>query len=128
MGSWWDAEVVWAQVGSQRRLAEDFRRVQADRQERRRRLVGQEDLVDRIEALLFRHDPIGLNFGDNADEYRPEAESIALRLPSAQSMDDVRRIAHDEFVRWFDPQLAGAESRYAEIGREVWQLWTSRSS
>ncbi|EHR63746.1 hypothetical protein SaccyDRAFT_4951 [Saccharomonospora cyanea NA-134] len=78
-----------------------------------------------IEALLFRHDPIGLNFEDNTDEYRSEAETIALRLPEASSVADVRRMAHEEFVRWFDAELAGPESRYTAIAQEVWRLWNS---
>lgn len=87
--------------------------------------MRQEEVVGSVEALLFRHDPIGLNFGNNVDEYRPEAETITLRLPGARSVDEVRRIVHEEFVRWFDQQLAGPESRYGEIAREVWQVWAS---
>lgn len=102
--------------------------VQGERDERQARLIGQEHVVGRLEALLFRHDPIGLNFEDNTDEYRAEAETITLRLPSAHSVDDVRRIAHEEFVRWFDQQLAGPESRYDGIAREIWHVWTSRGS
>jgi len=85
-------------------------------------LVGREGVVAELEALLFRHDPIGLNFGHNTDEYRSEAETITLRLPRAQSADDVRRIVHEEFVRWFDPHIAGSESRYNDIALEIWQL------
>jgi hypothetical protein len=104
------------------------RRVQAERQERRRQLRGKENLAAAIEALLFQHDPIGLNFNHNTDEYRPEAESIVLRLPDAHSVEDVRRIAHEEFVRWFDPQLAGPEPSYNDIAQEIWHLWTAETS
>ena len=37
-------------------------------------------LFDSITALLFRHDPIGINFEDNTDEYEPEARTILPRL------------------------------------------------
>jgi hypothetical protein len=60
----------------------------------------------------FYDDPIGLNFETNTDEYRPEAQSIVIRLPEATSRDEVRRIVHEEFVRWFDPQTAGPVERY----------------
>ena len=90
-----------------------------------RRLYGE------VLALLFRHDPIGLNFGVNADEYDPEVRTILPRLHEATSVDDVCRIVHEEFVRWFDcdagkrisPGIAGPQSRYQELAAELWVLW-----
>jgi hypothetical protein len=73
---------------------------------------------------LFQHDPIGINFEDNSDEHRPEAETIALRRREAHSVDDVRRITHEEFVRWFDPKSAGPESRYQPVAEDIWRVWT----
>ena len=113
-------------------------------------LVGQEGIVASIECLLFEHDPIGivldtgsedfgalqvalyerdgvmLSFETNSDEYRPEAETIVLRLPEANNEDDARTIVWEEFTRWFGPELAGPQSRYEQIARGVWNLWTSR--
>ncbi len=86
-------------------------------------LVGQEDEVDWLEALLFEADPIGINFEENSDEYRPEAETIQLRRAEAHSTADVRRIIHEEFVRWFDDQLAGPPERYEQVARQVWERW-----
>ena len=51
-------------------------RVLAAAERRKAHLVGQEHIVAYLEELLFRHDPIGLNFEDNTDEYLAEAESI----------------------------------------------------
>jgi hypothetical protein len=79
--------------------------------------------VATIEALLFRHDPIGINFTHNPDEYRSEAETITLRLPEATTKDDLQRIIHEEFVRWFDAETAGPPDRYDSITEEIWQLW-----
>ncbi len=95
---------------------------------REQTLVGQEELVAQIEALLFRHDPIGINFEENTDEYRAEAQTIAMRLPGVTSADDVRRITHEEFVRWFDAQLAGAPERYSVIAEEIWALHSGTGS
>jgi len=100
-------------------------RLGAAQEDRRRRLAGQEQFVAELEALLFQHDPIRLNFEDNTDEYRGEAERITLRLPYAQSVDDVQRIVHEVFVHCFDPQMAGPESRYSDIAEAVWHAWTS---
>ena len=87
---------------------------------RRALLIGQEEFVSDLEALLFRLDPIGINFDENTDEYRAEAETITIRLPEARDEGDALRIVHEEFVRWFGESVAGRPERYAEIAREVW--------
>ncbi len=102
--------------------------VQAASRERERQLLGQEDAVQTLEALLFRHDPIGLNYEDNLDEYRAEAQTITLRRSEARSVDDGRRIAHEEFVRWFDVDIAGPPQRYQSIAEEIWADWSTSDS
>ncbi len=89
--------------------------------------AGQETTVETLAALLFRHDPIGLDFGDNTDEYGPEAETIALRRDEVHSAQDAQRIVHEEFVRWFDADTAGPPDRYADIAGEIWHLWRSEA-
>jgi len=85
-----------------------------------------ERLVDplqlRVEELLFRHDPIGINFETNTDEYEPEARTIVPRLHEAADEQDVLRIVHEEFVHWFG-ETAGPGERYRQIASEIWQLW-----
>ncbi len=34
----------------------------------------------RLSRILYAHDPIGINFGDNTDEYDPEARTILTGL------------------------------------------------
>jgi hypothetical protein len=94
------------------------------KEERAARLVGQEDMVAAVEALLFERDPIGINFDTNTDEYRSEAETIVIRLPEAADVQDAARIVYEEFVRWFDPTIAGSPDKYGPIAAEVWTLWT----
>ena len=84
-------------------------------------------LFDDIAALLFRHDPIGLNFDDNTDEYDCEARTILPRLKTCHSSDDVLTAVHEEFQRWFDPYIAGPRERYADIANDVWALWRTSS-
>jgi len=91
-------------------------------EERRRLREKYGELFDSTAALLFRHDPIGINFENNADEYEPEAGTILPRLRGCQSVDDVRRVVHEEFVRWFDAGNAGPEERYTAIASDIWQL------
>ncbi|MGY1692328.1 hypothetical protein [Geodermatophilus sp. SYSU D01105] len=81
-----------------------------------------------VEALLYRHDPIGIAVAENPDEYRPEAGSIVARLHGARSVEDVQRLVHEEFVRWFDADTAGPASRYAAIAQDVWSTWRAAAS
>jgi hypothetical protein len=92
--------------------------------EERRRLKAQYGaLFDSMAALLYRHDPIGINFDDNKDEYEPEAGTILPRLSGCRSAEDVLQVVHEEFVRWFDRGTAGPPEHYEKIASEVWQLW-----
>lgn len=84
------------------------------------------ELFDSVTALLLRHDPIGINFKVNPDEYEPETRTILPRLRSCQSSADVLRVVHEEFSRWFGADTAGRPRRYAEIADEIWTLWQCR--
>ena len=84
--------------------------------------------VAQVAALLYRHDPIGIDLGDNPDEYHPEAETIVARLHRAESVDDVRTLVHEEFVHWFGDDTAGDPDRYDGVARELWAAWRGRSS
>lgn len=99
-----------------------------DRDERRRLVARFEHLVSAIEALLFEHDPIGINFGDNADEYRSEAEVLVLHRGRVASVDDLSAIVHQVFVEWFDADLAGPVAQYVPIAREIWTLFGNDES
>jgi hypothetical protein len=92
-------------------------------EERRRLRAESGNLFDDVAALLFRHDPVGINFDKNTDEYEPEAGTILPRLRYCESERDVRRVLHEEFVRWFDAGTAGPEERYTDVASEIWHLW-----
>ena len=85
-------------------------------------------LVTGLEALLYRHDPVGIAFGDNPDEYRPEASNIAARLDRAGCVDDVRSLVREEFARWFGEDPARDADRFDGIAHEVWALRREHSS
>ena len=92
--------------------------------DRVRRLTGREEIVAKFEAYLFESDPVGINYESNTDEYRPEAETIALRFLDDAQIDDPGRVVYEEFSRWFgDGETCGPPSRYEAIGRDLWQLW-----
>jgi hypothetical protein len=86
--------------------------------ERRRLRAEYGELFDTTAKLLFRHDPIGISFDqDTEDEYESEAGTILPRLHTCRSAADVVKVIHEEFVRWFDPIIAGPEDRSARIPR-----------
>lgn len=72
-------------------------------------------------------DPLGLlEAGASRDEYEPEIGTILPRLADAQSADDVRRILHEEFVRWFGEHSAGAAAAYDTPAQQIWsalEVW-----
>lgn len=93
------------------------------RQERRQLKAEYGKLYDAVSEILFRHDPIGINFGRNSDLYEPEVGTILPRLNDCISVSHARKMIHQEFVRWFDSDIAGPEARYEEIAEKVWATW-----
>ena len=82
------------------------------------------ELVESISALLFRHDPIDINYDSNTDEYDPEAATIVMRLLDVSQLthNRVLEVVHEEFMRWFSLANAGPIESYEEIAREVASL------
>ena len=103
-----------------KQIRDDAARVRGDAEARRALLAGRDEEGAWLEAVLFEADPIGLDFEDNTDEYRSEAQTILLRLHEAASKEGVRRIVHEEFVAWFDDRMAGPPERYEQIARTIW--------
>lgn len=93
------------------------------REERRRMKNEYSGLYEKVEALLFRHDPIGINFEENTDEYELETSLLRPRLRACRSAADVTRMVHKVFEECFGYIEARAESLYEPIGAEIWALW-----
>ena len=86
------------------------------------------DLFDAVSAILFRHDPVGINFDENTDEYDTEAGTILPRLRQCTSAVGVRRAVHEEFIKWFDVETAGPEERYEAAAEDIWRAWQAAQS
>lgn len=102
------------------------RKVQDVRAAKRRRLeltVDQRPLVDEVSALLFAADPVGIDFGENTDEYDGEAETIVIALPGTTDARAVAPLVHRVFVEWFDPRTAGPVERYRAVSAGIWSAW-----
>jgi hypothetical protein len=93
------------------------------REDRERLRKENRHLFDEISSILFVADLMGINFEMNTDEYEPEVGTILPRLKNCNSVDDVRQVVHEEFVRWFSPDVAGAESRYEKVAKDIWKAW-----
>jgi hypothetical protein len=96
------------------------------REERSRLRAEYGALFDAVSALLYRADPVGINFEVNLDEYAYETGTILPRLKTCNSAEDALRVIHEEFVRWFEADTAGPRERYRQIADEVWGLWQTR--
>jgi hypothetical protein len=76
-----------------------------------------------VSGILFDVDPIGINFEDNADEYAAEVGTILPRLETCLTAESVRSVVHEQFIRWFGPDVAGEEAKYHEAADRIWQSW-----
>ena len=83
------------------------------------------EFVERVGAILYRSDPIGLadDYGDNADEYVLEAQLIVAGLPGCRTARDVHRLVYETFVTCFDRQIAGDSQTFADPAAEIWAEW-----
>jgi hypothetical protein len=82
------------------------------------------ELFYKMRKCFFAHDPIGINFETNTDEYDPEVGTIIPRLSTCRSKSDVLVVVHEEFIKWFGEDTAGDMSSYEKIAEEVWKLWS----
>ena len=80
------------------------------------------NLFDSISEILFRHDPVGINFEVNTDEYDPEVVRILPRLKDCRSVEDVVTVVQEVF-RYMFAGSAGPRERYIKVAQEIWLLW-----
>ena len=80
-------------------------------------------LFERVSAILFEADPIGINFESNTDEYEPEVGTILPRLKDASTAQNVENIIYEEFCRWFGTENVGPREQYLPIAAKVWEAW-----
>jgi hypothetical protein len=91
--------------------------------ERKRLKAEYRELFYDVSKLLFQHDPIGINFEDNTDEYEPEVGTILPKLRNCESPEDVCKMVHQEFTSWFGASTAGPEEHYSKVATEIWEYW-----
>jgi hypothetical protein len=98
-------------------------KVKAQREARENIKAENPELFQAISPSLLRADPFGIYFGNNTDEYEPEAGTIIPRLPSCTSEEDVLQVVHQEFCQWFGDDTAGSKDKYRAVSKEIWEVW-----
>ena len=81
-----------------------------------------------VSGAMFKHDPIGINFEGNTDEYDAEAGTVIPRLSMCRSPDDVASVLHEEFQSWFGAETAGTLASYVGLAAEIWLLMARRGA
>ena len=84
--------------------------------------ANQGTLFNSVAAILYRADTEGCIFDENPHDYEPEVAAILPRLPECNSADDVCRVVHQEFSRWFAGRVR-PEENYSTVSAEIWQVW-----
>ena len=82
--------------------------------------------LEQIINILLKHDPIGIDYGLDQDEYKLEAETILDKLHGNLSKEEIQEIVFEQFVRWFSIETAGKKDRYRKIAEDIYEL--SKSS
>lgn len=111
-------------------------RLKADPAQQAKMLNGNEVSQDRdraqafckvVSAILYHHDPIVINSGNNTDEYEMESEIIVSRLNHAKSEADVYRLINETFIRCFEHLTPGSKERHLfhVVAKEIWEAWST---
>lgn len=77
--------------------------------------------------ILYRHDPAGIHFEVNSDEYEPEVGTILPRALNAQRPDEIVPILREELSRWFGVGLQRPGVTYEAMAADLFTaLLTNR--
>jgi|GEM_PF-1357198 len=80
-------------------------------------------LFKAVSAVMFKLDPMGINYQTNTDEYDPEVGLLIPQLKKCSSPDDVAGALFEIFKSQFDADMAGKRERYDGLAKEIWKIW-----
>jgi RimJ/RimL family protein N-acetyltransferase len=83
--------------------------------------------ITELSAILYRVDPVELNFDVNPNEYDPEARTILPRLRNCDSVEDVDRVVREELTSWFSHDVVDSSPTYHQLVDEIWSWWQRAS-
>ena len=73
-----------------------------------------DNVIREIAAILFRHDPMIFNFGENIREYKLEAEEIVSLLKKYNFQRDILEILDTVMTKWFGKYWAQINIKYTK--------------
>ena len=79
-------------------------------------------LFSEVSRIIYRCDPVSLNFEFNPDEYDPEVHDLLKRLLSGAPLTG--SLCKGVFVEWFGEDLAASYTKYDELADEITLAWT----
>lgn len=91
------------------------------------RIKNKGEFFNSISEILFKHDPIGLDFETNIDEYDYEAKLIIEKIKEQNNLNELTELIYSVFVRAFDKDTAGSKKKYESIAEEIWSINQSES-
>jgi len=87
--------------------------------------LADKQIFARVKRVVNEADPIGLlSTGAPDDEYHPEIDEIACRLPEpdCQTSAQTHAMVHRVFVKWFNARIAGPRSAYRKLATALHAL------
>ena len=84
-------------------------------------------MQDVISAILFKHDPCKINFGENYGEYLTEAKCILKRMTHCENVNELKIIIDNVFTHSFGNNWGDFISpiqKLVHLGLMARQLWT----
>ena len=94
--------------------------------------LNYKDLISKISNIIFKYDPIEINFGHNNDEYDPEAESIVSKLKTVTSKEETINMVYEVFLHFFSDsvEIIGEKNSklYLDMTTEIWNIWINSNS
>jgi len=99
-----------------------------DQREARKQACRQYDkLRTDFSAIMFRHDPVGINYDVNPDEYDLEAERIVPQLRTLATEKELLYVVRN-VVREMFGSISGTPEQYEAMTHDLWQRWQQERS
>lgn len=79
-------------------------------------------LINELQKIFNKCDPIGIYYEENNDEYDPEIQSILTKIKIGMDKSQLYELIYREFVYWFDKETVGEKKDYDSLTEEVYKI------
>ena len=81
-----------------------------------------------LQTIINKYDPMNLFcFGAPEHEYSLEVKTIIIQLDKGMTIQQVLKLIHQEFIRWFGVKSTGSISEYSEMSSDVFNWAMKRN-